>query len=287
VALTPATDLLDRCLVEAPLDLRQFDAWLSACPMLTLDQKRPTAAQLADRVRQFWLPDEVILYIGLATSLSERVNKYYQTPIGERRPHAGGYFLKLLSNIDQLWVHYATCNDVKSAESAILRLFCGRTSERSRRSLRDPAHPFPFANLEWPAGTRKVHGLIGSRQSRRTPLGRTAARPAGLAACGLQMGHDSNAYVTQRVTAADISRGQIRIPSIKTSLARNLLPPTKGIVSVCLRGRPMEARWDPRIGPDRTRSGLLRIGNAVLSQLVHRDEVLKIVSTSEGTIAIL
>jgi hypothetical protein len=83
----------------------------------------------------------------MATSLSDRVEQYYQTPIGARRPHAGGYFLKLLSNLDRLWVHYALCRDPSAAEDSMLRQFCERVSLDSKRALLDPAHPFPFANL--------------------------------------------------------------------------------------------------------------------------------------------
>jgi len=96
-----------------------------------------------DRIRRFWILDEVVLYIGLAgTSLSTRLRHYYTTPIGDRRPHARGYFLNLLSNLDQLWVHYARHPDPELAEDRMLRRFCELVSHDSRRSLQDPAHPY-------------------------------------------------------------------------------------------------------------------------------------------------
>jgi hypothetical protein len=160
VSLTDSLDGFDGKLIEAPLAATEFQRWLDERSELTLDGKRPTPQQLTARIRRFWIPDEVILYIGLAgSSLSQRVGHYYNTPIGRRSPHRGGYFLKLLSNLGELWVHYAECPNFKAAESQMLQRFCAHVSPASRQALQDPTHPFPFANLEWPRGTRKAHGL--------------------------------------------------------------------------------------------------------------------------------
>jgi hypothetical protein len=106
ISLTESLDTCDGKLIEAPLSEVEFRRWLDKCRELTLDCIRPTVQQLMDRIRRFWIPDEVILYIGLAgTSLSTPLGQYYTTPIGDRSPHSGGYFLKVLSNLNQLWVH--------------------------------------------------------------------------------------------------------------------------------------------------------------------------------------
>jgi hypothetical protein len=166
VSLSDSLDGFDGKLIEAPLAATEFQHWLDVRPELTLDDHRPTPEQLTARVRDFWIPDEVILYIGLAgTSLSGRVGQYYNTPIGRRSPHAGGYFLKLLSNLDQLWVHYARCPDPELAEDRMLQRFCEHVSQESRLALLDAAHPFPFANLEWCA--RKAHGLRGACEPKK------------------------------------------------------------------------------------------------------------------------
>jgi len=161
VSLTKSLDKYDGKLSAAPLAKAKFEGWLKVCPTtLTLDgAPRPAVHALMERIRRFWIPDEIILYIGKATSLSERLTDYYRTPLGACSPHSGGYFLKLLSNLDQLWVHYARCDDPKRAEDRMLCRFCANVSDDSRRSLRDPDHPFPFANLAWPPGVRKDHGL--------------------------------------------------------------------------------------------------------------------------------
>lgn len=152
VSLTVSTDAIETTLPEAPLAAKALETWLQVLPKLTLDDGRPTVEELMKRIRAFWLADETILYIGLATSLSSRLGDYYKTPIGARRPHSGGYFLKLLSNLDALWVHYARTADPAGAEDGMLGRFCANVSDESRRALVDPTHPFPFANLRVAAG---------------------------------------------------------------------------------------------------------------------------------------
>src|ERR1700683_198196 len=166
VSLTDSLDSFDAKRIEAPLAAPEFQRLLNVRPELTLDHNRPTPEQLMARVRGFWIPDEVILYVGLAgSSLSKRVGQYYNTLIGRRSPHAGGYFLKLLSNLNQLWVHYARHPDPELAEDRMLQRFCEHVSQESRLTLLDPLHPLPFANLEWCA--RKTHGLRGACEARR------------------------------------------------------------------------------------------------------------------------
>ena len=286
VSLTDSLDGFDGALVRAPLARAVFEHWIQICPGLTLDDAKPTIEQLLDRVRRFWLPDEVILYIGLATSLSTRLGQYYTTLIGARRPHSGGYFLKLLSNLQELWVHYARTTDPKNAENLMLRRFTEAVSEESKKVLFDPDHPFPFANLEWPPGVRKAHGLRGTREARTPPDTRSSTRRGQPARIGPSRStRPEEQYRTQRVTAADLRNGQIRIPSTSTSSTKRLFPPAKSNVAVILRGRSVDCSWDPRMGPDRQRSGVIRVG-AVLRELVREDEVLTATRGEGGAVVI-
>ena len=50
-------------------------------------------------------------------------------------------------------------------------------------------------------------------------------------------------------------------------------------------GRLLRASWDPRMGPDRERSGVLRIGRA-LRDLVQENEVLAVAIVEGGDITI-
>lgn len=164
VALTSDPAAVGPGLTECPVSDTALDDWLEARAELRLDGKRPTRAELAERVKAFWLPDEVILYIGLSTRpLRRRVNEYYKTPLGARKPHAGGHFLKTLSNLEALFVHFAGSESPAGAEDAMIRDFCANVSEATRSTLADLDHTFPFANLEWPRGTRKRHGLTGTK----------------------------------------------------------------------------------------------------------------------------
>lgn len=141
---------------------------LEVRPEMRLDGRRPSPDDLAARLAAFWLPDETVVYIGLAgTSVRRRLSAYYRTPLGARRPHSGGWFLKMLAGLDSFYVHVASAPEPKRAEAEMLRFFCSQVSAASKQRLHDPEHPFPFANLEWPPGTRKRHGITGARELAR------------------------------------------------------------------------------------------------------------------------
>jgi hypothetical protein len=61
----------------APISPIAVDQLIERRAALTIDGHRPTANDLIARIGRFWLPDEVVLYIGLAgTSLADRVDAY-------------------------------------------------------------------------------------------------------------------------------------------------------------------------------------------------------------------
>lgn len=172
----------DRCatISEAPISKGRVAELLRVRPELRLDGSRPTVAMLFERLAACWLPDETVLYIGLAgTSLQRRVGQYYTTPLGARRPHAGGWFLKTLSNLDELTVHYAAAVDPAVAERELLEAFIDGVGGASCNGLRDRACPYPFANLVGPTGVRKAHGITGAREPRSSP--KVVGPPTGAA----------------------------------------------------------------------------------------------------------
>lgn len=119
------------------------------------------------RLASMWLPDETVVYVGLAgTSVASRVAAYYNTPLGARKPHAGGWPIKTLKIIDQLWVHFAPCRDPAGAEATMLCAFAAAVSDEARRNLHDPAVPIPFANLEISKSEQKKHGIRGALAAR-------------------------------------------------------------------------------------------------------------------------
>lgn len=157
--------------VLCPHSMPAIERWLSVRPELRLDGRRPTPEHLAERVAGSWLPDESILYIGLAgTSLAKRVTQYYKTPLGARAPHAGGHFLKTLTNLEELYVHVAISSDPAESESVLLETFARNVDPTYQSSLHDALRPLPFANLAWPGHGRKLHGITGSKEARRSSL---------------------------------------------------------------------------------------------------------------------
>lgn len=95
----------DGGLETPPICMDAINQLLATRPELRLHGLRPTAEELAEQIGRFWFPDEPVVYIGLATgSVAKRVKQYYITPLGARSPHAGGWFLKTLQNLGDLYV---------------------------------------------------------------------------------------------------------------------------------------------------------------------------------------
>jgi hypothetical protein len=190
IARTSEAEDLSRARTLCPISDDALRELLDARPELLLDGQRPDVDALRRRLAEFWLPDEVIVYIGLAGprrttpkegELAKRVNEYLKTPLGARTPHAGGWFLKTLSILDQLVLHYAYSDDVHSAERAMLRAFASSVSSSSRAGLHDGERLMPFANLEYPPGVRKRHGITGAKETRRASRNAPPATPTAAA----------------------------------------------------------------------------------------------------------
>jgi hypothetical protein len=271
VSLTEDPRSLARTRPNHPVAEGRLKALLAVRPELRVDGLRPSATELAARLGTFWLDDEVVLYVGLAgSSLQKRIGQYYRTPLGAKSPHAGGWWLKGLALLDQLWVHYAATPDSAEAELAMLQHFAGGVSPRSRDRLHDSVHVAPFANLRTGRESVKEHGITGptgelSRPekparvspypapAKATPPGEAPSRPRTL---GLATASGSPA-VSQKVTAKDLSAGRIRFPRS----SKRLFPSEPARIDVVVRGSSFTAvRWDPGDGPHRGRSGMLSFG---------------------------
>lgn len=147
----------------APLELTKVGKWIERVETLRLDGERPTSRALAARLGAFWLPDEVVLYVGATTvSIAGRVKAMRETALGNRRPHSGGHWLHLLTGLDGARIWWATTDAVEEYEDAVLTAFGAGVSEGTRAGLHDPEVILPFANLRTPTGARKRTGLSGS-----------------------------------------------------------------------------------------------------------------------------
>jgi hypothetical protein len=287
IALTGDPDELTAPVPQCPLNPSALEELVRVCPRLSLDGAPTTAAAIGVRIASFWIADEVAVYIGRAGQpIAERVSQYYRTPIGAPRPHKGGWWIKTLSVLPQLWVHWArTLSDVK-AEGAMLHHFAYHLSPSARSAL--PAGPvMPFANLMDGAHRRKVHGIANATTAdtartselrpRSTPVAKrtvptmakltTRKRPSPRRLSSPPL----DALTTQRVTAADRAGGRIRFPRA----SKRLLPDYRSDISVRVHGHELVCRWDPRYGPPE-RSGVLMVGRAFAAEHLAENEVLAV-----------
>lgn len=152
---------------QAPIDENTLRFWLSKVPSFQIDKApNPTINDLKKRLSGFWFPDENIVYIGQTESgggLRSRVNQYYRTELGERKPHTGGNWIKTLNILNQLFVHYIDDKTPPATEENLLHVFVKQVSDKTKNKLVDPLLPIPFANLELEKGNRKRHGISKSK----------------------------------------------------------------------------------------------------------------------------
>lgn len=151
---------LPEVLPVAPLDDRAIRAWRRRVATITLDGRPATAPSLAARLGLFWIPSATVLYIGQASrSVRGRVDDYYDTPLGDARPHHGGHWIKTLAVLSSCLVWSAATDDYAAAEEALLDDFAATVPVVERRALYDPWLVLPFANLQNGRRVRKVHGI--------------------------------------------------------------------------------------------------------------------------------
>jgi len=151
---------------EVPISDNIIEKWIAKVDGFEIDRiKTYDLKVIIKRLSQFWMPDENIVYIGKAPKRSSgkgignRVNEYYRTEYGARKPHAGGHWIKSLTVFEDLFVYYSPCDNPGDVEISLLRYFCKNVSETTRDILRDKTLSLPFANLQLERGQIKNHGL--------------------------------------------------------------------------------------------------------------------------------
>lgn len=147
----------------APIELTRVGKWLERVPDLRLDGERPSSRALSARLASFWLPNQVVLYIGgSATSVAARIAAMERTELGERRPASGGHWLRTLSTLRTTRLWWATTDAVEEYEDALLSAFVAAVPDADRSTLPAGTEPLPFANPRRPTGERRPHGLTGA-----------------------------------------------------------------------------------------------------------------------------
>jgi hypothetical protein len=198
-----------------------------------------------------------------------------------------------LATLDDLWVHYARTPDFRAAERTMLTAFGAGVSTASRAALLDAERVAPFANLRNGDQLIKRHGItgatgdLGSRRHRadahspRLPRD-VAVRPQAAGTGRQGVPRRGAAERSQTVTATDRDAGRVRIPRA----AKRLFPRERSELDVTVRGMRLRARWDPRQGPDRERSGVLAFGRGKLDGLMMTGEVLTVTRDVHGSMTL-
>ncbi|MET4135383.1 hypothetical protein [Pseudarthrobacter sp. PvP090] len=256
-------------------DPKAFLSLKTACPSVTIEGRLATHDELSERIGAFWIPDSAILYVGLAgTSVRKRVNQYYITRIGQRSPHAGGWWLKTLADLETLFVHYAASDAPKSKEALMLKTFSAAVPPSVRQTLHDSERIAPFANVDAQAGFRKRHGLCGYKTQRANPASSPitveyeepafplaapiSARPTLTSSRAAGSGIGTR-IESQVITENDRTGSNLRIPS----RSKFALPTANGFLSVTYQGQRIEARW--RVNG--SRSGTIGLGRSIMSSI--------------------
>jgi transcription elongation factor GreA len=150
-------------LPSAPIELSRVGKWVERVETLRLDDTRPTSKALAARLAAFWLPSQTVIYIGTSeASVGRRVASMAATELGERRPYAGGHWLKTLRSLDAVRVWWSATAATEEYEDALFDAFAASVPEAERAGLPDREVILPFANLRRMDGRRKATGLTGT-----------------------------------------------------------------------------------------------------------------------------
>ena len=160
---------------EAPIDPSLVRGWIERTPGLLLDGERPTPHRLAQRLASFWLPRVPVLFIGQAPrSIAGRIAAQQQTPLGIRRPHPGGHWLRTLRDTGKWRIWWAETEAVEEYADALETAFVDGVDPDIAATLPDGAPLIPFGNLESSSGVLRAHGITGA----------LVDEPAGAAAGG-------------------------------------------------------------------------------------------------------
>lgn len=150
-------------LVVPRIEVAKVGRWIERVPLLRLDGAAPTSRALAARLAALWLPSAVVLYAGAtAGSLGGRVLALAHHVIGDRRPHADGHWLHLLTGIERARIWFAETDAPEEYLDGVLDAFAAAVGTVLPSTRPDGALLLPWANLRRPTGERQVHGITGS-----------------------------------------------------------------------------------------------------------------------------
>ncbi len=128
-----------------------FAEWINRSPDLNV-VGAVSKGLLEEELNKYWKPNQNILYIGESSSennqLSGRLNQFYQHQVGWKGPHTGGYWIKLLAELNDLYVYYSICSNPRDTEFKMLMHFIEQTTGKNFYELGELGVHLPFANLK-------------------------------------------------------------------------------------------------------------------------------------------
>jgi transcription elongation factor GreA len=150
-------------LASTPIEMTRVGKWIERVETLRLDGERPTSKALAARLASFWLPSQSVVFVGASdVSVGRRVAAIARTDLGDRRPYAGGHWLKTLRSLEGIRVWWALTNATEEYEDALLAAFAEQVPPGERSAARDGDPILPWANLRRSDSERRTTGLTGS-----------------------------------------------------------------------------------------------------------------------------
>jgi len=150
-------------LATAPIEATRVGKWIERVPELRLDGERPTFRTLMARLQSFWLPGQTVLFIGgTSGTIGGRIAALRKTPLGDRRPYAGGHWLHALRGLERARVWWATTDAPQEYEDALLSAFADGVPADIGAATPQPDLVLPWAVLRRPTGERRTHGITGA-----------------------------------------------------------------------------------------------------------------------------
>ena len=163
---------------SALIDITAMRTWVERVPGLQLDGHVPTPNELAARLSSFWLPGQTVLYVGRTSkSLGARTAAMFQTPLGDRRPHAGGHWLQTLQDFGALRVWWSETEAPEEYEDAVVSAIAATLTAEELAGLPEATPILPWANLETVTGERKTTGISNALLSDAEVAAASDTRP--------------------------------------------------------------------------------------------------------------
>ncbi|UAB82291.1 hypothetical protein INR76_05895 [Marixanthomonas sp. SCSIO 43207] len=152
----------------------EFDNWKNIAVDLKIQKSKiEDAKTVTEYFKKFWHKNENIIYIGQSssktTSLSKRLNDFYSHKVGNKGPHSGGYWLKLLTCLEKTYIYYAKTEKATELEFKMLMKFADKNAGKSFYEVENFSDFFPFANLK--ADIYKSHEIENAKNKRKKTQG--------------------------------------------------------------------------------------------------------------------